>query len=658
MQTGGIVMKSVEISDSDIVSAEKILLGENKFEKVEKIPIIKCMDKSIDVMACPGSGKTTTLLGKIIAMINNMPLQGEKGVCIITHTNVAINEIKNKVGAKSDILFQYPNFIGTIQSFTDRFLAGPYIKMQYGKNIASINDEFYYQKMFKNEVCINILRKYAYAKVKKNIKEEMTWQEKNIVKDEYIKKLNVKRTDGKFDFCSNGVSLGLKDSTKDTYKALYGLLITDLLEQGILRYSDTYLLAQMYIEKYPKVCNYFEKRFQYVFMDEIQDNSWIQNDILSSIFPRNKIIVQKFGDLNQAIYEENNGDDTVDLDSTIEKYEISHSMRFPQIIASFIENLRVEKSEMPLIGNGKDSVLAPHIIVFKKDNIDGVKDKYIDLIKQYNLKKGDEIFKCCGWVTYKEKEDQLSIKSYFENYQCNKDKTRKDIGPSFESILSEKSKSGISVRNIYSSVIECISRTLNLEGIDIAGKKCNFTSLEKHLQENYPDQLRKMRISIAKQAKKIISYDVEAFQTIGEDSYILLESVNPALEKTKYMKQFEIDCSRTAESDSLLNAYIKDGITILFDTVHGVKGETHAFTLYVETYFNKKTDLERVFRFIVDKDSKINNNDERKALKVAYVGMSRATDFLCVAVSEKTFKKYSKKLEAMEERKEIKIVHI
>lgn len=651
-------MGLIELSDDDIASAEKILLGDNKFDQTEKIPIIKCMDKSIDVIACPGSGKTTTLLGKIIALINHMPLQKGKGVCIITHTNVAINEIKNKLGAKSDILFQYPNFIGTIQTFTDKFLAGPYIKMRYGKNIASINDDFYYQKMFTNTTYINVLRKFAYGKVKRDIKEGMTWKEQNSLKDNYIKTLNVKRINGEFDFFSNGTSLRLKDTTKDTYQALYGLLITTLLEQGILRYSDTYLLAQMYIEKYPKVWSYFVERFQYVFMDEIQDNSWIQNDILDRIFPRDKIIVQKFGDLNQAIYEEDNGGDTITLDGTIVKYEISHSMRFPQSIASFIENLRVEESQSSLIGNGKEDVLVPHIIAYKKDNIADVKNKYIDLIKQYKLKGDNTVFKCCGWVGYKEKEEQLSIKSYYKNYQSSKDKTRRDLGLSFESLLSENSKTGISVRAIYHSTIECISRTLNLKGIDIEEKKSNFSSLEKYLQENYPDQLRNLRITIAKQAKGIVTCDADAFKIVGEGTYVLLKNIDPDNNQKEFMKLFEIQSPRTVESDSLLNAYSKDGITILFDTVHGVKGETHTSTLYVETYFNKKTDLERVFRFIVDTDAEIKNDNERKSLKVAYVGMSRATDLLCIAVCEETFEKYAKKLQELENRGEIKIVNI
>lgn len=651
-------MGVIQLSDEDIAFAESLLLGNNKFDSDEKIPIIKCMDQSIDVVACPGSGKTTALLGKIMALMNHMPLHEGKGVCIITHTNVAINEIKKKLGAKSEILFQYPNFIGTIQSFTDRFLSGPFIKMQYCKTIASINDDFYYQKMFTYKDYINTLRNYAYGKVKSNIKDGMTWSEQIKLKDEYIKTLNVKRVNGEFDFFSNDTSLKLKDKTKDSYKALHGLLINELLEQGILRYSDSYLLAQMYVEKYPSIWRFFAQRFQYVFMDEVQDSSWIQEDILTKIFPRDKVIVQRFGDLNQAIYEENDMKGDSSVDTTVLQYEISHSMRFPQSIADFISNLRVEEYQKPLIGNGKTNTLVPHILIYEQDKIEDVKDKYVDILKQYHLDRDDSVFKCCGWVGYKEKEEQLSVKSYYQKYQSNKDKINRNVGLSFQSLLGESIKTEITVRNIYRAAIECISRTLNLKGIELAGKRSNFSRLEKYAQENLQDQLKQLRITVAQYAKSVVECNSTAFEIIGQCSFEILRTIDSNYKKEEFMKLFQVSDQGGANNNTLMNAYLKDGVTVLFDTVHGVKGETHTATLYVETYYNKKTDLERTLRFIVDNDAVIKNSDERKALKVAYVGMSRATDLLCIALSQKTYKKYAKELKVMNEEGKIEIITV
>ena len=111
----------LDVTKEDIEYAEKILFGKcNIFDEEERMPIIENFRESFDVNACPGSGKTTVLLAKLIILSRKMPLKDGMGVCVLTHTNVAINEIINKLGEKSDILFKYPNYFGTIQSFVDK----------------------------------------------------------------------------------------------------------------------------------------------------------------------------------------------------------------------------------------------------------------------------------------------------------------------------------------------------------------------------------------------------------------------------------------------------------------------------------------------------------------------------------------------------------
>ena len=44
--------------------------------------------KSIDIQACPGSGKTTLIAAKLILLAEKWPLQ-HQGICVLSHTNVA-----------------------------------------------------------------------------------------------------------------------------------------------------------------------------------------------------------------------------------------------------------------------------------------------------------------------------------------------------------------------------------------------------------------------------------------------------------------------------------------------------------------------------------------------------------------------------------------
>lgn len=103
-------------TDEEIKIAHDILLNDKKPFDITKLNIIK-ENNSCYVQACPGSGKTTALLAKLVILANRMPLAEGKGICVLTHTNVAIDEIKAKLGTKSDVLFRYPNFLERYKPF-------------------------------------------------------------------------------------------------------------------------------------------------------------------------------------------------------------------------------------------------------------------------------------------------------------------------------------------------------------------------------------------------------------------------------------------------------------------------------------------------------------------------------------------------------------
>ena len=127
-------------TDDEIKIAHDLLLsGKPDFDD-DKIAVIKS-NISQDIKACPGSGKTTVLLAKLLILANRMPFADGSGICILTHTNVAIDEIKARFGSKADILFSYPNFCGTIQSFVDKFLTIPLFNSCNDVALSDINDD-------------------------------------------------------------------------------------------------------------------------------------------------------------------------------------------------------------------------------------------------------------------------------------------------------------------------------------------------------------------------------------------------------------------------------------------------------------------------------------------------------------------------------------
>ncbi|MEP2298099.1 UvrD-helicase domain-containing protein, partial [Algoriphagus sp.] len=104
--------QEIEITDNQVRLAEKHLLPQGKSFDEERINFIKDLSTH-DLHAVPGSGKTTALLAKLIALEQHLPFADRSGVLVISHTNAAVDEIKQKIGHICPRLFAYPNFIGT-----------------------------------------------------------------------------------------------------------------------------------------------------------------------------------------------------------------------------------------------------------------------------------------------------------------------------------------------------------------------------------------------------------------------------------------------------------------------------------------------------------------------------------------------------------------
>lgn len=132
----------LDITDLDIEAAEKLLLPAGAHFPDDAREVIRFWS-STDVMACPGSGKTTVLLAKLKLLADRMPLENNAGICVLSHTNVAVDEIRKRLSGCADKLIGYPNFIGTIQTFIDRFITLPYLRKSAGRNVQVVDDITY-----------------------------------------------------------------------------------------------------------------------------------------------------------------------------------------------------------------------------------------------------------------------------------------------------------------------------------------------------------------------------------------------------------------------------------------------------------------------------------------------------------------------------------
>ncbi|MDY0388804.1 MAG: hypothetical protein RBT65_17120, partial [Methanolobus sp.] len=144
---------AIPISEANIQvyveEAESLLLKTGEHFDEQSREFIRCIE-SKDVIACPGSGKTTALVAKLYILTKFLPFEDGSGICVLTHTNVAIDLIKERLGKQGSVLFEHPNFCGTIQSFVDKYLAQPVYVSTFGHRISTIDDDFAYSYLITN----------------------------------------------------------------------------------------------------------------------------------------------------------------------------------------------------------------------------------------------------------------------------------------------------------------------------------------------------------------------------------------------------------------------------------------------------------------------------------------------------------------------------
>ena len=613
--------------------------------------IIDCWDNA-NVIACPGSGKTTVLLAKLLLLSRRMPFADGRGICVLTHTNVAIDEIKSKLGSKADILFKHPNFFGTIQGFVNKFLAAPALNLYPDitqKRISKIDSDYAYSQKkneyFKIEFGNNgakTLRNYLYGQANIGKFKTTTPKERTENTNNLLKSLE-------FDLVDNIVKRGsgktfLKNQDNDNYKAIKKLIFT-VWEMGCFSYEDAYNFANWYITQHHSRLNpLFEKRFCYLFVDEMQDTQKNQMDIITSVF-NDSVIKQYFGDPDQSIFNGISGGDMAwnyNQPNTL-KLEISDSKRYSQAISQCINPFKTELSDVA--GAASWNSYKPCILLY--ENPEEALEMFHEEIEKKGLTKDDSYinwkresspFNAVGLVG-KESEvinEKLVIHSYTDNF--SKETTNKKIN--FNNLVSYFQKRPIEetqqegTRVYYSLFINAFIELLKLYDI-------HETRMSLFKDLSIEDQLF---ISDFKRLIFLWVKDIEA------DKKTPVDIKNEFLE---FFKEKDLDFSgyTFAQDNAVLsqnefksnsNFFSKGDIDIKIGTIHSVKGETHMATLLFENQNYSESEADYFFGkasgnlFCGDKYERQKKSFKRieERLKTAYVAMSRPTHLLCVAMSK------------------------
>ena len=423
------------ITDVDIEKAEQVLLSEGMHFDGERRLFIKDL-KSCDLLAVPGSGKTTSLQAKLICMSRHLPLQGDQGILVLSHTNNAVNEVKKKLRSECYQLLDAPHFIGTVQDFVDKFLAIPYYEQCLKQKVHAIDGMAYEQEVerYLNASFYKLTKGTKYLRYKKFEFASIRVHHNNSGVLEFTKGLDEKLS---FKPVKKWIDEGTEQRMHNGIKADLFKMKKAILRKRILHYDDCYFLADTYIHKYPFVVQALRKRFKYIFIDETQDLKKYQLDLIDYIFDCDDCCLQRVGDKNQTIF--NRPDRTVPEQWTVRKMKcLQNSLRLPDSIARVVNPFAVDKAvddtgkpRFTVVGKRQleHGDIPPCLILFDEYTKDELLLTFNDIIDRYHLRAtrdGEKYgFHIIGWNLKRnegEAKDKLRLEDIFPNCEKSSDK--------------------------------------------------------------------------------------------------------------------------------------------------------------------------------------------------------------------------------------------
>lgn len=229
----------------------------------------------IVLCAVPGSGKTFIVAKKLISYLKEWKYL-HRGVAALSFTNVASDEIKRQITDSSQKTSEmgYPHFVGTLDSFINNF----------------------------------ILLRFGYLMQKENrirpiIIHENFGQLTFLSKDARCHQQMCTQHPEWFHWSSTGLQKDGKSIECDVNPKPCIAYKKALLKRGMVIQREVPSLSLLLLKKYPQIAKELAYRFPVIIVDEAQDTSREQMEILDCIAQAGVQTMVLVGDPDQSLYE-------------------------------------------------------------------------------------------------------------------------------------------------------------------------------------------------------------------------------------------------------------------------------------------------------------------------------------------------------------------
>jgi hypothetical protein len=252
--------------------------------------------------ACPGSGKTTCVVNKLIELLKechstNGPYAG---IACLSFTNKAKDEIQQKYRELTGESLHYPHSVSTIDRFINQFITLPFFNL--------LNSGFGRPKIIDNADIIEkaltvtfIGRNGAPQTTLRSPINRFKNRDDKAVYRSYPPGDIWIELDGSFSYAGKQASPDKVDPT--VFQAYSQALFDWKVANGLITSSDAAFLGLKLLTANPKIGQWLIKRFPIIIIDEAQDNSAIQHALFDKLLEYGHSHMELIGDPYQSLYE-------------------------------------------------------------------------------------------------------------------------------------------------------------------------------------------------------------------------------------------------------------------------------------------------------------------------------------------------------------------
>lgn len=571
--------------------------------------------------ACPGSGKTEVLAIKIAYEREQWKLNNQ-GFAVLAFTNSAEKEINHRLDCYLNSKLAYPHYMGTFTSWLHGYIANPFLH----KLMKYEGDE-------RGDKSIRLIESSCTSDFLNAYSSDYGYRELgNIKAHEFFRDF---KTDS-YQYCGTrsrqGKEILQSLIQQDDWREL-DLAKTKMKfwKSGFALYEDIEYMSNLLFEKYPEIPEMIAKRFPILFVDECQDLSYVQLELLATLCEKG-CKIHLIGDLNQAIY----GFRNIEPDDTKEFSEnhcfdiklLTENYRSCQPIvgvSEYVVNGRDEivgrnfgKAEFPLIAilysKGKENLAINKFHEYVLENNLSVAESRI-IVRNNNLKN-----RLIGLKNSNQSSNNLEAIAQIV-YLLNKENQASDFKMLFDMLAK-------SIQRIFFKTSEHLNSQFFYRPKEIESK-------------NWKRMLFKIR-NVLQEAEQLNDFSVTWTEWKKVLNKLMTENINvlPELSECTY----NIGIIRKGNKDKIVEQTLfnegESDLSYPIETIHGCKGMSLDAVLFLSSYQAGNDEHSGGYW-----KQWFNRADIGEENRLAYVAFSRARYLLALGIPKpKSFSETDRKI--------------